>query len=286
MISIFQIRAQANVLKKAVIEEQSRTADLQDQLKEKEVEIRRAEQELDSLSFRNQQLTKRVTVLQEELDGAQNRGVKKSGRSKSTEKSKNSISIPLPNHILDEEFQKKIVENAQLVSQLSDKELEIIRLNERIDELESTLYQSEKGRNDLESKHRSAIARLEKEKDDMQRKLNEKKQNGEKARSSADCETEDSDSGYGVHQVNNQESKPSTRRVLGKSEKSVSQEDSNEETESNRLFELEKELTSWKAEYNVMKIKFDQLNESAEIRNGKIENEGGEEIVVTNMVRL
>lgn len=64
----FQIRAQANVLKKAVIDEQARNTELRDQLKEKEVELRRAEQELDSLNFRNQQLTKRVTVLQEVRD--------------------------------------------------------------------------------------------------------------------------------------------------------------------------------------------------------------------------
>ena len=60
-----QVRAQANVLKKAVLDEQARNSEIKDQLKEKEVELRRAEQELDSLTFRNQQLTKRVTVLQE-----------------------------------------------------------------------------------------------------------------------------------------------------------------------------------------------------------------------------
>lgn len=48
-----------------MIDEQTRNTELREQLKEKEVELRRAEQELDSLNFRNQQLTKRVTVLQE-----------------------------------------------------------------------------------------------------------------------------------------------------------------------------------------------------------------------------
>lgn len=97
-----KIRAQANVLKKAVIEEQTRNADIRNQLKEKEVELRRAEQELDSLTFRNQQLTKRITVLQEELDKAQNKP--KKGRSKVPE---NNSQVPAPpNNILDEEFQK------------------------------------------------------------------------------------------------------------------------------------------------------------------------------------
>ena len=48
-----------------MIDEQARSTELRDQLKEKEVELRRAEQELNSLTFRNQQLTKSVTVLQE-----------------------------------------------------------------------------------------------------------------------------------------------------------------------------------------------------------------------------
>lgn len=53
------------MLKKAVLDEQSLNNELRDQLKEKEVELRKSEQELDSLTFRNQQLIKRVTVLQD-----------------------------------------------------------------------------------------------------------------------------------------------------------------------------------------------------------------------------
>jgi protein phosphatase 1 regulatory subunit 21 len=63
------------VLKKAVLEEQTRNAELRDVLKEKEQTLRKAEQEMDSLTFRNQQLTKRVTVLQDELDLMQVRGL-------------------------------------------------------------------------------------------------------------------------------------------------------------------------------------------------------------------
>ena len=59
------------MLKKAVLEEQTRNAELRDILKEKEQILRKAEQEMDSLTFRNQQLTKRVTALQDELDHMQ-----------------------------------------------------------------------------------------------------------------------------------------------------------------------------------------------------------------------
>lgn len=56
------------MLRKAVVEEQTRNSELRDILKEREQSLRKAEQEMDSLTFRNQQLTKRVTVLQDELD--------------------------------------------------------------------------------------------------------------------------------------------------------------------------------------------------------------------------
>ncbi|XP_012254900.2 kinesin-like protein KIF15 isoform X2 [Athalia rosae] len=306
-----KIRAQANVLKKAVIDEQTRNSNLQEQLKEKAVQTRRAEQELDSLTFRNQQLTKRVTVLQEELDEVQNRG--KKNRSKSSEKKYAPFPLPVPNHILDEEFQKKIMENAQLVSQLSDKETEIISLNERIDHLQFKLDQCERSKVDSESKHRAAYAKLEKERNDIQRKLSEKKfapsyeenlsgqQNGDKeslhgvlGQIPNDCETEDSDSGYGVHRIHQPDSKPSTtpspQRLLQQcheprgSEKSVSQEESNEEFEINRVFELEKELSFWKAEYNVLKIKYDQLKEIEKTNPSQIENSNTETVEITNML--
>lgn len=54
-----------------MVDEQSQTAELKEILRTKDQNLRKAEQELDSLNFRNQQLTKRVTILQDELDCAQ-----------------------------------------------------------------------------------------------------------------------------------------------------------------------------------------------------------------------
>lgn len=163
------------MLKKAVIDEQNRNAELLEQFKEKEVEVRRSEQELDSLTFRNQQLTKRITVLQEELDHVQNKG--KKGRTKSSE---SKVQIPpTPNHILDEEFQKKIVENAQLCSQLVDKDSEIEALNERIQRLEYKLDMADKTRIESDNRNREIIERLEREKLDLQRKLADKQKQEE-----------------------------------------------------------------------------------------------------------
>lgn len=48
----------------------------QEQLKQRDQSLRKQEQEMDSLSFRNQQLTKRVELLQEELAVSEAKGKK------------------------------------------------------------------------------------------------------------------------------------------------------------------------------------------------------------------
>lgn len=63
-----QIRSHLNVLKKGIFDEQAKSAELKELLRERELSLRKGELEIDSLNFRNQQLTKRVTVLQDDLD--------------------------------------------------------------------------------------------------------------------------------------------------------------------------------------------------------------------------
>uniref|UniRef100_A0A8C6KXS2 Protein phosphatase 1 regulatory subunit 21 n=1 Tax=Nothobranchius furzeri TaxID=105023 RepID=A0A8C6KXS2_NOTFU len=71
-----KLRAQNQVLKKAVVDEQGNSASLKDQLKQRDQSLRKQEQEMDSLSFRNQQLAKRVELLQEELAACEAKGKK------------------------------------------------------------------------------------------------------------------------------------------------------------------------------------------------------------------
>ncbi|KAK9301232.1 hypothetical protein QLX08_006315 [Tetragonisca angustula] len=254
-----KIRAQANVLKRAVIDEQARNADIREQLKEKEVELRRAEQELDSLSFRNQQLTKRITVLQEELDKTQNKP--KKGKNKLSEN--NSQVLASPNHILDEEFQKKIVENAQLLSQISDKDSEIETLNERIQQLESKLDYCEKSKIELECQYQNTIDKLERERNDMQKKLNDNQKQEESTSWSSNEEVEPSPF-----------SSPSASR---RSLKSISEGQSKVQEENNDFYfskscDLEKEINHWKAQYHMFKIKYDEIQQRESINNRQIES--------------
>lgn len=111
--NIKQVRSQATVLKKAVLDEQSKILNYKDVVKEQEQKIRKHDQEMESLTFRNEQLRKRVLILQQELQNV-NTPSKKG-------KTKNSVTDS-PNHsnysIIDEELQKRILENAQLASQV------------------------------------------------------------------------------------------------------------------------------------------------------------------------
>ncbi|KAK7815878.1 hypothetical protein U0070_010333 [Myodes glareolus] len=79
------LRAQNQVLKKGVVDEQANSAVLKEQLKMKDQSLRKLQQEMDSLTFRNLQLAKRVELLQDELALSEPRGKKnkKSGESSS-----------------------------------------------------------------------------------------------------------------------------------------------------------------------------------------------------------
>ena len=63
-----KVRAQLGVLKKAVLEEQAKNVGSSENLKQKEQALRKSEAEMDSLTFRNQQLTRRVEILQDDIE--------------------------------------------------------------------------------------------------------------------------------------------------------------------------------------------------------------------------
>lgn len=68
LFPLLQLRVHVKVLKKGVLDEQAKCNELKELVKEKDKSLRKGELEVDSLTFRNQQLTRRVAVLQDELD--------------------------------------------------------------------------------------------------------------------------------------------------------------------------------------------------------------------------
>lgn len=129
-----KLRARASVLRKAVLDEQSKGDSLREQLRQSETALRRSEQEVDSLGFRNRQLEHRVAVLQDEIATREGRnkrdkhdGRKRTiaGKGESLQASEGSITGAVGDLAQDalifEELQKKIMENAELTTMVRDK---------------------------------------------------------------------------------------------------------------------------------------------------------------------
>ncbi|CAG0885001.1 unnamed protein product [Darwinula stevensoni] len=118
-----KLRAQLPILKKGVLDEQDSRRQAEEQLKEKDQSLRKARLEVESLTFRNQQLAKRVEVLQDELEGQ--KGKKKKGRMHNEVDGTAAV-----NSAIEEELQHKIEENARLHSLLEEVKTHQRRANE------------------------------------------------------------------------------------------------------------------------------------------------------------
>lgn len=94
------------------MEERNKVSVLEESLRIKDQNLRRTESEIDSINFRNKQLEHRVSSLQDDL---QNFSKPKGGANKSS-KSNPSTGNHQIDPIIFEDFQKKIIECAQLSS--------------------------------------------------------------------------------------------------------------------------------------------------------------------------
>ncbi|KAM8737962.1 protein phosphatase 1 regulatory subunit 21 isoform 2-T2 [Acanthopagrus schlegelii] len=148
-----KLRAQNQVLKKAVVDEQASTISLKEQLKQRDQSLRKQEQEMDSLSFRNQQLAKRVELLQEEL------------ASKVDSPSQHGLETQ---SVFDEDLQKKIEENERLHIQFYEADEQHRRqeaeLRGRLQELEKDSEQHQTVLDGLTAKYIDTIERLQSDK--------------------------------------------------------------------------------------------------------------------------
>lgn len=156
-----KLRVHVKVLKKGVLDEQAKSNELRDTLKEKDKSLRKGELEIDSLTFRNQQLTRRVSVLQDELDALQLKLTKKN-KSKGDDKQPTASKPgPLDSGLLQEELQKKIIENAHYASQLSDKIFEVSQLRASLEDYQRHI-------SDCDSKYKCEIAKLKNKNQELQ----------------------------------------------------------------------------------------------------------------------
>uniref|UniRef100_A0A3Q3MMY2 Protein phosphatase 1 regulatory subunit 21 n=1 Tax=Labrus bergylta TaxID=56723 RepID=A0A3Q3MMY2_9LABR len=158
-----KLRAQNQVLKKGVVDEQANSASLKDQLKQRDQSLRKQEQEMDSLSFRNQQLAKRVELLQEELAASESKG--KKGKSKGDSPSQHGLQTQ---SVFNEDLQKKIEENERLHIQFYEADeqhkREEAELKTRLEELERSSEQHQAVVDGLTTKYMETIERLQSDK--------------------------------------------------------------------------------------------------------------------------
>ncbi|XGW06315.1 hypothetical protein V3C99_016542 [Haemonchus contortus] len=151
-----KLRSHVKVLSEGVILERKKNDTLNETIRELEVQLRKVEAENESLTFRNDQLVKRVENLQDELETlvhGKAGGVKKGKfpkKSKDTKELLNELgALEGRVAIMEEELQNKIRQNMELTSQMSELEQKhAIELTSLSNEFARKLEQAEARRFD------------------------------------------------------------------------------------------------------------------------------------------
>jgi len=163
-----KLRSQVAVLKKGVIDGQDKNTQFSDQLHEKETQLRKNESEMQGVLFRNQQLTRRVNVLQDEIDTLQS-------KSKSKHKTSSIEEKELAERVINEELVAKITENARLHATLDDIEKQyestIQSLQSRIQELEREKAELGLAKRNREEETSQSFMQITKENDDLRARV-------------------------------------------------------------------------------------------------------------------
>lgn len=217
---------------------------MRESLRVKETNLRRVEQELDSLGFRNKQLEHRVAALQDDLTAANDKKQSKAPKTKA--KSNADASSTAQQHqafdasVFGEELQKKIFECAQLTSTVADKTAEIQMQSARIDELEQLIRTMSGEHLHTENKLRKEIERLTAKMHELETKVTEASSivGSDDTLYVSECEQ---------HQkaINNCTTHTSSGSGSGHS--------SNGKHED-RLSMLEKEVVYWQTQYEILQI--------------------------------
>lgn len=255
-----KLRAQASVLKRAVLEEQNKSSTLRETLRTKEANLRKSEQEVDSLGFRNKQLERRVAALQENLEQELKKLTAKGSKSKA---STDTNASGTDSKVIAEELQKKIIENAQLVTLLDDKNAELKQWQLRLDGLNRELQQQAS----VEQKLRKEMETLSLRNTELEAKISE-------AASTIGSEdglsvTADMDNHYPNHLSNSSGHAAAVGNTNHNNNSSNNSSGSNNHHCDDRIVFLEKELCHWRAQYELLIVEAasQQRNEPSARKN-------------------
>lgn len=245
------------MLKRAVIEEQNKSSTLRESLKEKEANLRKSLQEVDSLGFRNKQLERTVASLQqdlEELKKVHTKGQKSKSATTAAININDSITTlsPVDAQVIKEDLTKKIMENSQLMMQMEDRNAEIKQCQMRMDGLNRELQQQAV----VEQKLRKELEALALRNTELEAKISE-------AASTIGSEdglsvTADMENHY--NSTSNNFSSSTSMQAAGGGTGSGSNGHHNNQGATgggncdDRIVFLEKELSHWRAQYELLKI--------------------------------
>nr|XP_014087811.2 protein phosphatase 1 regulatory subunit 21 isoform X1 [Bactrocera oleae] len=255
-----KLRARAGVLRNAVLDEQSKGESLREQLRQSETALRRSEQEVDSLGFRNRQLEHRVAALQDEI-------AKREGRTKTDKEYVRKLSIAGKGHVLGaageedmgqdalifEELQKKIMENAELTTMVDDKEHELQIHGERLLNLQKMIEKRNTEFTETEKSFRRDFEVLQKRNAELESKLVD---------AISMLGSEDALSATG--------SDHTPLHVAAQHHDQSTLSTTSVPTAEERICSLEKEMVHWRTQYEILKInEAVMLNDT---KNGLYEN--------------
>lgn len=150
-----RLKAQHAVLKKAVIKEQASNISLQGNVKEKEKELRKLQEQLDLLAFHNERLTKRIQAVQDNDQKGNHFSLLGGSVKKELEKSAQA---------LDEanlDLERKIQENERLHEELTERQFEftdsINSLLKQIQDLEKRVQELSDENTNLSSESKTTV---------------------------------------------------------------------------------------------------------------------------------
>jgi len=281
-----KIRAQMTILKKGLVDEQEKGSSLSDQVHERDTQLRKQTSEMEAVLFRNQQLAKRINLLQEEAEAAASKKGKsrwKRDRSGSKERhSQNSLTVDSAEQVINEELVAKITENAELKVKLNDIETQHTAntqaLKLRIEDLEREKVELSSGvkvreteasnfANDLKletSQLNTKIEYLEKEVIDKNDKIVTLQVQLESIMEKCDAlekkytpvKSSDVATQYIFVDEALQEVKESEKRERDSLAHRL-------EVNLSKIKDLEKDREHWKLEYQLMQIKMEKLKQEA-----------------------
>uniref|UniRef100_A0A182Q9R2 Protein phosphatase 1 regulatory subunit 21 N-terminal domain-containing protein n=1 Tax=Anopheles farauti TaxID=69004 RepID=A0A182Q9R2_9DIPT len=241
-----KLRAQASVLKRAVLDEQNKNSSMRETLRLKEASLRKSEQEVDSLGFRNKQLERRVAALQENLEHELKKA--SSGKTLKTKSSNNELNAAGPGtdaSVIAEELQKKILENAQLSNSVEDRSAEVKQLQNRIEGLNRELQQQAI----VEQKLRKELELVTVRNSELESKVSEAASTiGSEDGLSVTTDVENHYNHFTTASSNNSASHVQNNATNNNNNNSTGA------SQDDRVVFLEKELNHWRAQYELLKI--------------------------------